>query len=603
MAARTSTTHVIEIETGIGEPAFIPLSMGQELQPISVGKKGMWRLESARVLDVHAFVYFDGSSLFLQSADENAAAVVDGVAVGKAWTELHAPCKIEIGATKLRYRALGGPRESVKPPAPAPAPPAVPTSPSVPPPGIGLSRAESGQPAPPPRPPPSSPRLGNAPKASPSVPVSFPKGDRPFSPGELAAKPDDESTRVGAPASRDGSQVLAGSKRPPPAAESAPRGEIPTKLEAGRVPRTEPTPNVGPQGAPLPQQEITVGMPNAPLPEMGIGGARPASMRPGTVPPSMPPASVPPGGLAPGPTTIPGYGGPIPSGTMGTGSSPLGHGTFGQGSFGPPTLGHGSVGHGTMALGPGTFAPGTVGPDGGPFTTSGAAPHGTLGPGAMLGYGAPETTQAPSAGIGAKFKALSGPQKILVFLMPFCLLSLGYLVFGNPQGNVGAGVDGGAGGSASSAPTSASATASGVASAPHPLPNIPSSPFCPPGYVPLPGYVVQAGVPCVPGSAAPPVPTGTNDPNRTAPTAHVLGAKDAGPTPPPPTAGTATNPPGPTTAPAHKTLERQAVDAVAIGDNAKAAAIYEELLKKNPDNRVYAEAARILRAKLDAGAP
>ena len=80
--ANPATTHVIEIESGIGEPAFIPLSMGQELQPISVGKKGMWRIESPRVLDVHAFVYFDGSSLFLQSADESNAASVDGFRVG-----------------------------------------------------------------------------------------------------------------------------------------------------------------------------------------------------------------------------------------------------------------------------------------------------------------------------------------------------------------------------------------------------------------------------------------------------------------------------------------------------------------------------------------
>ena len=77
-ANQPATTHVIEIETGIGEPAFIPLSMGHELQPISVGKKGMWRIESPKVLDVHAFVYFDGNALFLQSADENAAAAVDG---------------------------------------------------------------------------------------------------------------------------------------------------------------------------------------------------------------------------------------------------------------------------------------------------------------------------------------------------------------------------------------------------------------------------------------------------------------------------------------------------------------------------------------------
>jgi hypothetical protein len=121
--AKPGTTHVIEIETGIGEPAFIPLTMGSELQPISVGKKGMWRIESAKVLDVHAFVYFDGASLFLQSADESQAASVDGYRVGKAWTELHAPCKIEIGAARLRFRSLSDAPSEAPAPAPSPARP------------------------------------------------------------------------------------------------------------------------------------------------------------------------------------------------------------------------------------------------------------------------------------------------------------------------------------------------------------------------------------------------------------------------------------------------------------------------------------------------
>jgi hypothetical protein len=119
--AKPGTTHVIEIETGIGEPAFIPLTLGSELQPISIGKKGMWRIESGRVLDVHAFVYFDGASLFLQSADESQAASVDGYRVGKAWTELHAPCKIEIGAARLRFRSLADAPEEPKPEPPRPA--------------------------------------------------------------------------------------------------------------------------------------------------------------------------------------------------------------------------------------------------------------------------------------------------------------------------------------------------------------------------------------------------------------------------------------------------------------------------------------------------
>jgi hypothetical protein len=104
--ARSETTHVLEIESGIGEPAFIPLALGLELSPISVGRKGMWRIESARVLDVHAFVYFDGGALFLQSADERTPVVVEGHAVGQEWTEVRAPCRIEIGQARLRFRSL-----------------------------------------------------------------------------------------------------------------------------------------------------------------------------------------------------------------------------------------------------------------------------------------------------------------------------------------------------------------------------------------------------------------------------------------------------------------------------------------------------------------
>jgi hypothetical protein len=121
-------THVVEIETGIGEPASIPLTLGVELEPISIGTKGMWRIDSARVADVHAFMYFDGTSLFLQSASEGDAASVDGFAVGASWTELRAPCKIEIGAAKLRFRMVGA-GEAARPDVPTPVKPERPFKP------------------------------------------------------------------------------------------------------------------------------------------------------------------------------------------------------------------------------------------------------------------------------------------------------------------------------------------------------------------------------------------------------------------------------------------------------------------------------------------
>ena len=91
--AKREATHVVEIESGVGEPSFVPLSHGEELSPISIGRAGMWRLEGGQILDVHAFIYFDGASLFLQSADGASPALVDGHAVGNAWSELNAPSK------------------------------------------------------------------------------------------------------------------------------------------------------------------------------------------------------------------------------------------------------------------------------------------------------------------------------------------------------------------------------------------------------------------------------------------------------------------------------------------------------------------------------
>ena len=96
---------VIEIETGIGEAASSRFP-GQELQPISVGEKGMWRIEAPGVLDVHAFVYFDGNALFLQSADQGNPAKGNGQAIGATWQQIEIPCTIELGRARLVYRTL-----------------------------------------------------------------------------------------------------------------------------------------------------------------------------------------------------------------------------------------------------------------------------------------------------------------------------------------------------------------------------------------------------------------------------------------------------------------------------------------------------------------
>jgi hypothetical protein len=75
------------------------------------------------------------------------------------------------------------------------------------------------------------------------------------------------------------------------------------------------------------------------------------------------------------------------------------------------------------------------------------------------------------------------------------------------------------------------------------------------------------------------------------------GADAGSPTPP----ASAEPAPRPRLSGSQKTLERQAVDYVAIGEYQKAIGIYEQLSRQSPDNKVYSEALRILRQKLDAG--
>jgi hypothetical protein len=76
----------------------------------------------------------------------------------------------------------------------------------------------------------------------------------------------------------------------------------------------------------------------------------------------------------------------------------------------------------------------------------------------------------------------------------------------------------------------------------------------------------------------------------TAPTVASSAAADAGKPPTKLAAG-------------QKTLERQAIDYVATGEYQKAIGLYEQLARQAPERKEYPEALRILRQKLDAGAP
>ena len=97
---------VIEVRAGTSDQPVKELRPGNQLAPTSVGRSGMWRVDAPGVLDVHAYVYFDGQALFLQSADPSNPAKSNGQTIGATWTQVEIPCTIEIGRARLVYRTL-----------------------------------------------------------------------------------------------------------------------------------------------------------------------------------------------------------------------------------------------------------------------------------------------------------------------------------------------------------------------------------------------------------------------------------------------------------------------------------------------------------------
>ena len=528
--AKSSTTHVIEIETGIGEPAFIPLTLGNETQPISVGKKGMWRIESARVLDIHAFVYFDGNALFMQSADEEASATVDGYKIGKAWTELHAPCKIEIGAARLRYRSLlpesedpvtaaipvGKMQSEMQatgpqiPPPPRPPPPSAQSAPTM------AEDVDEPTPVtrnePIPRDEPTrneslrdeSPRSQRPPasSASPSTPAGKP--ERPFRPGAFSVSDADENTRW---------KPVEGGASANPASRPAPPQQSMQAMQAMQM--------TGPVQA----------LPDGAYSPIGHGPMQPApSMPPMMVQGSMPPVMQPPS-MAPG-SQMSG----VPSGTMhipGNNGPGVPHGTMNTGPTGPMQM------------------PGQGYASGGYPTSQGYLQH---------PQGAPAPPMNSVQQFVATFKSWNPVKKAAMILLPISLLlGIVSLFDSDPQTPAPhAKVDAGP-------PKVASSD----------LPVWPAGVPCPP-----PNWPPETPLPCRPNGVVV-VPQ---------PTVAVVTASDGGAS-------------SPTFAPAGKaSLQRQAVDAVVQGDIPRAASLYEELARREPNVTVYAESARILRAKLAAGA-
>jgi hypothetical protein len=365
-----------------------------------------------------------------------------------------------------------------------------------------------------------------------------PTGERPFAPGSFSSRDEDESTRF------------------------APVGPAGPTVRSARGPAT---------GGP---------MAPTPVPPMGSGGysVPPAAQsgmqqammqQPGTMPHAMPPQPNIPPGMDP---------------------QMMQPGMMQPGMMQPGMMQPGMMQPGSM---PPQFTPSGV-----PGSQMGSYPGGTSYPGGQQPMNVPMPVgQAPPKKDGMQeaieqFKAASPPKKILIAISPLVIFAAIYLLLFDddpaPRRKVVA--------------TNPSASVSSVVPVPGIPPTLTATPV-PPTVLTAPPTVPVPPTAPLTAPVPPTVATGPTIPTVTVATAPVPPPPTvAVPVPPtataPPSASVAVPPPIASLPAGQRTTERQAVDAMAAGDFQRAVQLYTQLSQSNPNNRAYAEAARILKSRL-----
>ena len=97
---------VIELSRGLSPKKSMAFAPGKPAETFSVGQQGVWSVSGAGVANVHAYLFFDGTTLFVASADPTATTGVDGRKVTSDWFPLAPPCEVSLG--EARFRVIGG---------------------------------------------------------------------------------------------------------------------------------------------------------------------------------------------------------------------------------------------------------------------------------------------------------------------------------------------------------------------------------------------------------------------------------------------------------------------------------------------------------------
>ena len=95
---------VLEAGSRNARPPSMRFEPNRRVEPLSIGSKGQWSVSGPGVRDVHGYVAFDGSVLYLQSANPLHPIRIGQVAVGERWHAVNKPAQIQIGGVTIEFK-------------------------------------------------------------------------------------------------------------------------------------------------------------------------------------------------------------------------------------------------------------------------------------------------------------------------------------------------------------------------------------------------------------------------------------------------------------------------------------------------------------------
>ncbi|MBI3201380.1 MAG: hypothetical protein HYZ29_07535, partial [Myxococcales bacterium] len=96
----------IKLSGGSSDRAEVDLAAGTPVDAFSVGSEGGWKVSAPGVNAVHAYLFFDGTTLFVACA---AGSIVQlgATTVGTDWKPVSAPATINLGSAALQVAVAG----------------------------------------------------------------------------------------------------------------------------------------------------------------------------------------------------------------------------------------------------------------------------------------------------------------------------------------------------------------------------------------------------------------------------------------------------------------------------------------------------------------